>query len=494
MSDEQLANEKPPGTEAWGMWLLLLAVVVAGSFRGVYEVGRMKGAGEARSEIERDGAASLDSRLRRFTTGPVVERWNLFLLGQRAGAQSTLKDYRREITAAAAALREKGATVDNRVSEFQFSIHLTGSAIQNDDLKPLKAIREIDELTIECPNVTDAGLEPLRGTLIRKLRLQGVRLTEKSNELLSQVRVLELWLSREAHSRGIRVRPGERFAVDLARWLRGAAVPQEGERHRDRVRAVALSPDQSRLASGGDDHRVMLWDVATGEPIWMAAGHRAEVTSVVFDSDGQQVISASRDGVVKVFDATFGWELKSTQFAEASGGLDVAALSNDGRLVAHCRPHRATAVCVWRVDDGSLVGSFSQQHGVSTPGSFALSPDGKTLAIECGAQLMVADVETSQVRSVWDKRHFRAVAFSPDGKQVAASLSNHAGEVLIFDLKTLTQQTTVPTTTRTVRGLAFASTDARFVVGLENGRIEVIDSRQKKWWGLRPYGVGVPKP
>ena len=494
MSDKHVANRSHSGIEAWGLWLLLLAVVIAGSFRGVYEVGRLKGVGDARGEIDRDGAASLDSRLRRMATAPTVERWNLFLLGQRAGARNTLQDYRREISAAAKALREKGATVDNSVSEFQFSIHLTGSSIQNNDLRPLKAIRQIDELTIACPNVTEAGLEPLRGTMIRKLHLQGVRLTEKANELLSQVRVLELWLSRDARSRGICVRPGERFAVDLARWLCGAPIPQAGEHHRDRVRAVALSADQTRLASGGDDHRVMLWDVATGEPIWMASAHRAEVTSVVFDSNGKQVISASRDGVVKVFDATFGWELKSTQFAEVSGGLDVAALSNDGRLVAHCRPHSSTAVRVWRVDDGSLVGSFSQPHGVPTPGSFALSPDGKTLAIECGAQLLVADVETSQVRSVWDKRHFRAVAFSPDGKQVAASLSNHAGEVLIFDLKTLTQQATVATTTRTVRGLAFGSSEARFVVGLENGRIEVIDSRQKKWWGLRPYGAGVPRP
>ena len=43
--------------------------------------------------------------------------------------------------------------------------------------------------------------------------------------------------------------------------------------HADEVRAVAVAPDGSWLATGGDDGTVRIWDVATGQQRAALTGH-----------------------------------------------------------------------------------------------------------------------------------------------------------------------------------------------------------------------------
>ena len=72
--------------------------------------------------------------------------------------------------------------------------------------------------------------------------------------------------------------------------------------HTDEVFAVAFHPDGTRLATGGRDGAVWLWDVARGEEVVRLPGHRSYVWSLAFCPDGATLASGSGDTTVRMWD------------------------------------------------------------------------------------------------------------------------------------------------------------------------------------------------
>jgi WD40 repeat protein len=53
---------------------------------------------------------------------------------------------------------------------------------------------------------------------------------------------------------------------------------------------------------------VKVWDAATGKEMLNLTGHTDSVTSVAISTDGQSIVSGSRDGTIKVWDTRTGKE------------------------------------------------------------------------------------------------------------------------------------------------------------------------------------------
>jgi len=66
--------------------------------------------------------------------------------------------------------------------------------------------------------------------------------------------------------------------------------------------SVAISNDGKRLAIGGHDGRIAVWNVTTGDPVVTFDRHDGFVTGMTWNRDGTQLASSATDGTVLVWD------------------------------------------------------------------------------------------------------------------------------------------------------------------------------------------------
>src|SRR5262249_51768078 len=83
-----------------------------------------------------------------------------------------------------------------------------------------------------------------------------------------------------------------------------AGTPAQHSPHQRYVKALAFSPYGKMVASGEDDHPVVLYEVATGKVRRLFAGHKGAVQAVAFSRDGTRLASAGGELTALLWDLT----------------------------------------------------------------------------------------------------------------------------------------------------------------------------------------------
>lgn len=219
--------------------------------------------------------------------------------------------------------------------------------------------------------------------------------------------------------------------------------------------AAVYSADGSRIAAGGADNTVRVYDARTGARLWTSGVHSDWVTAVSFSADGQFVASAGRDMTVKINDAATG-ELFATynghnrqigKYAEHAAVYAVrfapdgpaAYSAGAGRWVQKWEPVQAKAESG---DAGDMEERFSKQsravhidpgfeHGV-----FALSVRGGQL-FAASADGVVKQFDLASLKEVRAYKADPEWLFSLDCDPAAGRMAagSYGGQVYVWDTK-----------------------------------------------------------
>jgi WD40 repeat protein len=237
--------------------------------------------------------------------------------------------------------------------------------------------------------------------------------------------------------------------------------------------SIAISSDEQTLALGGNypNTAVDLLDIHTGEILHEFEGNKYSVGSIAFSPNGDLLAAGGEDYIVRIWNVHTGQLLHTLM----GHGLAISSVvfSPDGKLLASAGGHDQT-ICLWNVSSGK------QLRTIQGPGdvyALAFSPDGKQLALSSWEDIEIRDVNSGQLLRTL-KGHKMAVltvAFSPDGQILASGGWDKI--IRLWDISTGQLLTILEGHTEDVTSLVFYPDGTTLASGSIDGTIRL--------WGIQ---------
>jgi WD40 repeat protein/serine/threonine protein kinase len=271
--------------------------------------------------------------------------------------------------------------------------------------------------------------------------------------------------------------------------------------HKRGIWAVAYSPDGEFIVSGSFDGTVRMWDAEMGAEIRTLTGHDRDIYSVKVSPNGKYIASGSRDKTIKIWDTATGSEVKTLR--GHSDYIEAIAFSPDSKRIASASVGSDKTIRVWNVNTGEeerslsghaggvcavvfsldgkqiISGSFDNTMRVWDPaihrevlrryrgtrtGQVAFSPDGKRIAacaMWSGRIVLIDALSGDDILSI-QRNYGHSVAFSPDGKRIVSADPRGNG-IQVYNAMTGAREMTLTGHTGRVWSVAFRP-DGRYII------------------------------
>lgn len=152
------------------------------------------------------------------------------------------------------------------------------------------------------------------------------------------------------------------------------------EGHTGAINCLAMTPDNKLLISGSADGTLKLWDLPSGLLRKTLTGHSDEVNCLAISPDGKYLASGSLDNGIKLWDLPEGNEIK--EIKEHAGSIWSLVFSPDGHVLASGGGLSDHSIKLWTIPEGAAIQTLEGHKGLVRCLSF--SNNGKYLASGSG--------------------------------------------------------------------------------------------------------------
>lgn len=220
-------------------------------------------------------------------------------------------------------------------------------------------------------------------------------------------------------------------------WGAPFLLASEDDDHYKAVQSVRFSADSQRLAAGGKDGRVRVWDVPGRQRLLTLGGrgwgHSKWVNGVTFSPDGRHLASASTDQTVRVWDLNTGAE--AAVLHGHSKTVHALQFSPDGvTLISAGAPE----IKLWEKVRWEQSGRYARRwkHPASVYG-LSLSRDGKTAYTAAWkGEIQSWDVALSTSLASWSAHQQSANALALSADQLRMASVGNDGRIKVWERPT----------------------------------------------------------
>jgi len=221
-----------------------------------------------------------------------------------------------------------------------------------------------------------------------------------------------------------------------------------------------------------------VWNLQTGQRVRSLEGHSQWITALAISPSGNTLASGSLDGTINFWNLRTGI-LQATLFARQVTALafspDGTTLASGSRLISSAASTKTFhPLQLWDVATGELLTNLSVEEPIA---ALAFSPDGKRLAAG-SLQAHVWDVATQSRLYTVDPGDLNALIFSADGQLLLTGSDGVGGEdgIKMWDANT----------GKLVRVLdSFAS---HFALSSDGTTLITVYGGNANFWQMQPFG------